>query len=478
MAGEDFKPLSEAEVAAIDVRYVPFPAFEDWPEEVPREELWSRDYDKFVEISAVASEEDLQRAQQIALRTAAFDTGAIEGLYPTDRGLTFTVATQASAWEQEVESRDAGALELFKAQLAAFELILDLSADRFPELTQTWIRRLHEEVTAAQEVYVVHTPIGAQEQPLPRGKYKEHPNHVRTSDGEIHAYAPVDQTQSEMQRLVDELNSQKFKEAHPILQASYAHYAVAAIHPFADGNGRVARAVASAYTYRAATVPLLVLAHHREPYFAALGEADSGNAAPFIEFIARVARDGLEMVTERLKAARAPQPEQIVDEFKDLFLAQGDLTHRQLDEVANELIEVLRQAVDEQVSTLNLPDGIRISASAASGENRSDPPEGFRSVISPSGRFVDLRLRASAPGRAGERVFFDVFVSTESDTASSVVVQVGRAEDQLVFGLADLYPQISSAARLRLNSLIQRTIGNALNHLLQAAREQLRESGY
>jgi Fic family protein len=53
-----------------------------------------------------------------------------------------------------------------------------------------------------------------------------------------------------MARLVAELGSERFIKAHPIAQASYTHYCLAAIHPFADGNGRVARAVASTYLYR------------------------------------------------------------------------------------------------------------------------------------------------------------------------------------------------------------------------------------
>ena len=104
------------------------------------------------------------------MRTAAFDTGAIEGLYPTDLGgLTFTVATQAAAWEQEIVEPDENALELFKAQLEAFELVLDLATREFPKITQSWIRRIHEVVTAPQDTYVVITPVGPQEQALSQG---------------------------------------------------------------------------------------------------------------------------------------------------------------------------------------------------------------------------------------------------------------------------------------------------------------------
>jgi len=86
------------------------------------------------------------------------------------------------------------------------------------------------------------TTVGPQEQALPKGQYKIMPNHVRTRKGADHSYAPVDVTPAEMARLVAELRSDAFLTAHPVLQAAYAHYGLVAIHPFADGNGRVARA--------------------------------------------------------------------------------------------------------------------------------------------------------------------------------------------------------------------------------------------
>src|SRR5438876_1237932 len=82
--------------------------------------------------------------------------------------------------------------------------------------------------------------------------------HVQLPDGSLHVYAPVDQTRDEMARLVRELNSGEFAGAHPIIQAAYAHHAFVSIHPFSDGNGRVARALASVYLYRSARIPLLL----------------------------------------------------------------------------------------------------------------------------------------------------------------------------------------------------------------------------
>jgi len=415
----------------------------------------------------------------IAMRAAAFDTGAIEGLYSTDRGLTLTVATQAAAWEQQVDERGVDVRSLFEAQLAAFELVFDLATAHFPDVTQAWIRRLHEEIVAPQETYVVHTPVGPQEQPIPKGRYKDHPNHVRTGTGGIHAYSPVTLTQSEMQRFVEELGTDEFRAAHPLIQASYAHYCLVAVHPFADGNGRVARAVASAYTYRAASVPLLVLAHHREQYFDALAKADTGDRDPFVNFIGRVARDAVAMVVETLRTAQAPQPEELLAELGHLFLAQEDLTHQQLDGLADVFAGELQSVIADQVDELAIPDGVEINVLPGSGGAMGSPPDGFRPMISPPPRFVRIEFSSASPAKASLKVFLDVFVSKDSDVASTVLVQSsGGADEQLVLGLADLHPDLSSAARLRTENFSRRLLGQGLDALLKAARTRLRKTGY
>jgi len=479
MVQEAPTPLTPAESAAVDAQYKPFPSFSEWPTEVPRLDLWEQDREEFQSVSNGAADQDLARAQEVAMRAAAFDSGAIEGLYPTDRGLTLTVATQAAAWEQAVDERSEDARALFEAQLAAFELVLDLVTDRFPKVTQAWIRRLHEEITAAQTMYKVHTPVGEQDQPLPKGQYKKHPNHVRTSDGQIHAYAPADRTQDEMQRFLDELESPVFVNAHPVLQASYAHYAFVAIHPFADGNGRVARAIASAYTYRDMSVPFLVLAHQRDMYFSTLAKADSGNADSFVEFTAAAIREAIELVTESLKTAQAPQPEDVLDAFKQMYVVHGNLSHQQLDQIANEFTQALAQIAMEQKAALTLPDGVEVEVASVSGQNQGEPPAGFRSVVQPNGRWIEITLNSLPPAATGLRVGVDIFVATGSDTAATLLVQVANApSERLRLALSDLQPQLSSVARHRASNFVRRLFGRALNTLYAQAKAKLHDAGY
>src|SRR5205814_2348370 len=117
---------------------------------------------------------------------------------------------------------------LIESQMSAYEMVLDFATQK-QLVAEAWIRELHAELCKSQKTYSALTEIGWQELELPRGRYKTSPNHVLDRDGEIHAYAPVDRTPSEMQKFVAELRSDEFLSAHPALQASYAHYAFVVI---------------------------------------------------------------------------------------------------------------------------------------------------------------------------------------------------------------------------------------------------------
>lgn len=189
--------LTSEELAALDAQYEGIPSFGEWAQALGRPDVWERHLAELIEMKEIVSPEVLAKALDVTVRAAAFDTGAIEGLYPTDRGLTITVAKEAALWEHAVEERAPNGLAFFEAQLKTYELVLDAATKRYP-VSEAWIRRLHEELTAPQEMYTVQTSVGPQEQPLPRGEYRRHPNHFRVADGTVHAYAPVDRTRPEM----------------------------------------------------------------------------------------------------------------------------------------------------------------------------------------------------------------------------------------------------------------------------------------
>lgn len=317
-----------------EATYVPIRPVSDWPSGSAGP-VWGEYMAMLDEARDSAEPEVLTRAIDVALRSAALETGAIEGLYPTTRGVTRTVALQGALWEAELEKLGPDVRGHFDAQLAAFNLVLDAATTAQP-ISEAWLRALHECVTGAQPTYKAYTELGLQELPLPRGQYKEMPNHVTLVDGTIRYYAPVSDTSVEMNRLIQELRSEQFQRAHPVLQAAYSHHALVSIHPFADGNGRVSRALASVFLYRATGVPLIVFSDQQERYWDGLAAADHGDYQAFVRFVEDRALDGMALVTDRLREARRPLEEKFAG-IRRLLTAHGGLMHSEVQALGQRL---------------------------------------------------------------------------------------------------------------------------------------------
>ncbi len=346
-------PRQRDDVAAVDALYRPFPDFSSWPRLGPVQlDLWTRFSAELNDQKGRATADQLARAVPVAMRAAAIDTGAIEGLYQVDRGFTMSVALRTLAWEHALGERGEGVRELFEAQLAGYELAIDAVTGKTP-LSEAWLRPLHEQICAPQETYRVLTEMGWQEQPFQKGRYKETPNHVRLADGSYHAYAPVAEVAPEMRRLFKQLRTSAFEDAHPVVQAAYAHYALTAVHPFADGNGRVARAVGSVYLYESLSIPLVIFANQRATYFDALAKADEGDATSWLAFVANRGLDTMQLVEETLRTAARPQPDEVAESFATLVSPSEarlqNLSRRLLGEVQSRWVTAT-SALDLRVS--------------------------------------------------------------------------------------------------------------------------------
>ncbi|GAA1151084.1 hypothetical protein [Nesterenkonia lutea] len=110
----------------------------------------------------VVGDEALRQAVIRASRTAAVDTGAIEGLYTVDRGFTYSVATQAATWETLVRYKGEPARRAIEDALNAYDYVLDAATEDVV-VSEKWIRELHMTVCAHQDTYDVTTNVGTQQ---------------------------------------------------------------------------------------------------------------------------------------------------------------------------------------------------------------------------------------------------------------------------------------------------------------------------
>lgn len=95
-------------------------------------------------------------------------------------------------------------------------------------------------------------------------------------------------------KLMDELIEKTAESRkHPIEIASFLHHRFVEIHPFIDGNGRVARLLTNLYLIAQNYPPVVLKKEERGKYYKSLRTADAGNLGPFANFIAKAVDENL-----------------------------------------------------------------------------------------------------------------------------------------------------------------------------------------
>jgi hypothetical protein len=140
MPDDDSRASSGAEITEIDGLYRSFPDFAAWGRLGDDfRDLWERFSVELAKRRGGAGQAQLDRAVRVAVRAAAIDTGALEGLYEVDRGFTMSVALQSFAWEHALAERGEGVRAFFEAQLAGYELAIDAVTGQTPP-SEAWLR--------------------------------------------------------------------------------------------------------------------------------------------------------------------------------------------------------------------------------------------------------------------------------------------------------------------------------------------------
>ena len=150
-------------------------------------------------------------------------------------------------------------------------------------LTQQFIRTLHK--TLLREDYTVYRtlPGGVQTSyVIHAGQYKTRPNSVITRYGDQFEYATPEETPALMSDLVDWYNdAERSGKFTPIELAAIFHYRYIRIHPFEDGNGRIARLMVNYILTRHDYPMIVVRSRKKKEYLEALHRTDlTVGAAP------------------------------------------------------------------------------------------------------------------------------------------------------------------------------------------------------
>ena len=282
-------------------------------------------------------------------REWAIETGLIEGLYVLDRGMTNTlieVGFDASSLPHSEGAPDARTFSLLQDQVGALDLVFDVISEK-RALSTSFVKELHALLTRHQVTTTAMDHLGRLvDVPLRRGDWKTQPNNPKRPDGRVHEYCPPEQTAAEMDRLVGLHIEHISMGVPPEIEAAWLHHRFAQIHPFQDGNGRVARCLASFVLIKAGLFPLVVDRNNRDRYISRLEQADAGDLVGLVDLIAEVERRRLRQAIGIADAIgrEAALTDQVIGSF-------GDLAHQDLDRVAAvfELADQIHASVDQSL---------------------------------------------------------------------------------------------------------------------------------
>lgn len=204
-------------------------------------------------------------------------------------------------------------------------LMLDEIVKEKRGISENFIRELH--VVILHETYYnpAQTADGNKTaRKIEVGKYKSQPNHVLTKTGEMHYFASPEETPAKMHDLITWYrNINNDKSLHPLIVASIFHYRFISIHPFDDGNGRLARILMNLILMQNGFPPVIIKTETKGDYYSALQEADGGNEEEFIKYVGEQLIHSLELY---LKGAKGENIEDITDIDKQIELLKASLS--------------------------------------------------------------------------------------------------------------------------------------------------------
>jgi len=229
------------------------------------------------------------------IREYAIEGGIIERAYTLDRGITQLLIDRgidASLIPHSATNKDPQQVaSIIQAHQAVVEGVFDLVKGERP-LSVGVIKEMHAALLRDESSTLAMDTLGRSvEIPLLRGKYKEYPNNPQRPDKLMHEYCPPEHVAAEMDRMMALHAEHENKGVPTEVEAAWLHHVFTQIHPFQDGNGRIARLLASYVFIKDNYFPLTLTDNQdRERYITALEVADGGDLRPLVTLFGSVQR--------------------------------------------------------------------------------------------------------------------------------------------------------------------------------------------
>lgn len=269
----------------------------------------------------------LNRFNERLRREFAVETGVLERLYTLERGITMLLIERgidAALIPHSATNRDPEVVAaLIRDQHEAAVSLFDFVAGN-RQFSTAYVKEIHALLTRNQPTTEARDGEGRLIRvELRRGDWKLLPNNPQRPNGSIYEYCPPEQVSSEMDRLVALHLRHLEDHVSPEVEAAWLHHRFTQIHPFQDGNGRVARCLASLVLIRAQWFPLVVSRDDRARYVTSLEQADGGDLTGLVELVVSLQRKGF---VGALSLAREVERRERVSQIVDA--ARRDLQRR------------------------------------------------------------------------------------------------------------------------------------------------------
>lgn len=300
-------------------------------------------------------------------REIAIETGIIERLYSLDRGVTLLLIEhgidEALIPHGTTDRPVQQVIALIRDQETAVEGLFDFVKGQ-RQLSASYIKQLHQVLTRNQEYTDAINSLGSpMKVKLLRGEWKKQPNNPVRSDGSTHNYTPPEQVASEMDKLVAWHITHENLNVYPEVEAAWLHHRFTQIHPFQDGNGRVARLLASLVFIKSEWFPLVLTRDDRADYISALEVADQGDLTLLVDLFVKSQKQAfirsLGLSEQILADNRRTKTiiSSISDKLKQNLQRTEQVKHKQAEGRAEILFQITKDRLQEIAEEINLSVG-------------------------------------------------------------------------------------------------------------------------
>lgn len=233
-------------------------------------------------------------------RQHAIETGIVEKLYDLKEGITQTFIKEGFV-ESYLQHGDTNIppKQLFaylRDHFDAIDFVFDVVKQSRP-ITKGFILELHQLITQHQDTTDAVDSLGnIVKVDLLKGQFKKFDNNPKRADGTIFLYCPPVHVDAEIDKLILLLSELEEKKVKPIIISAWFHHAFTQIHPFQDGNGRLARLLASLILIRHGLFPFTVKGSEKKKYIDSLELADKSEPQNLVDFFCEVEKRNIEEV--------------------------------------------------------------------------------------------------------------------------------------------------------------------------------------